>query len=95
MLCTTRVIFVEVVIFYLKIIICENNIFIPSILQSYVLHWYHTYLLHIGMDRTEATILQHFYWPGIRNAIWKEVKNFDTFQCTELANIEYGKLLAK
>ena len=56
MLCTTRVIFVEVVIFYLKIIICENNIFIPSILQSYVLHWYNMYLFHTEMDRIETNI---------------------------------------
>ena len=31
---------------------CEDNIFIPSKLQSYVLHWYHKYLLHPEMDRT-------------------------------------------
>ena len=35
-----------------KLITCEDNIVIPSILQSYVLHWYYTYLLHPGMDRT-------------------------------------------
>ena len=36
---------------YIKLIICEDHIFIPSILQSYILHWYHTYILHILMDR--------------------------------------------
>ena len=30
----------------LSLIACEDNIFILSILQSDVLHWYHTYLLH-------------------------------------------------
>ena len=30
----------------LNLIICEDKIVIPSILQSYVLHWYHTYLLY-------------------------------------------------
>ena len=30
---------------YLNIITCEDKIVIVSIPQSYVLHWYHTYLL--------------------------------------------------
>ena len=25
---------------------CEDNIVIPPILKSYILHWYHTYILH-------------------------------------------------
>ena len=46
---------------YLSLITCEDNISIPSILQSYVLHWYHTYLLHTLMDIMEAVIFQHLY----------------------------------
>ena len=45
----------------LKLIMCKDRIFIPSKLQSYVLHWYHTYLLHPGMDRTEAVVHKHLY----------------------------------
>ena len=71
---------------YLDLITCEDNIVIPPIIQSYVLHWYHTYLLHPGMDRTEATSSQHLYWPGIRDAIWKEVTHFDTCQRTKQSN---------
>ena len=37
----------------INLIICEDNIVIPSILQSYTLHWYHIYILHPVMDRTE------------------------------------------
>ena len=44
---------------YIKLITCEDKIFISSIIQSYILHWYHEYLLHPGMDRTEAMIFQH------------------------------------
>ena len=44
---------------------------------------------------TEAVILQHFYWPGIRNSVQKEVTNSDTCQCTKQSNIKYGKLPAK
>ena len=41
---------------YLKLITCKYNIFILSILQSYVLHWHHNYIPHPGMDKTEAMI---------------------------------------
>ena len=44
---------------YLNLIACEDNIAIPNIIQSYVLNWCHMYLLHPGMDITEATICQH------------------------------------
>ena len=67
-------------IIYPNLIMCEDKVVIPSILQSYVLHWYHTYILHPRMDRTEAMIFQHLYWPGIREAIRKEVTNCDTCQ---------------
>ena len=67
----------------LKIIMCEDNIGIQSIIQSYVLHWYHMYILQTVMERTVAMICQHFYWPGIRKAFWKEETNYDICQCTK------------
>ena len=67
----------------LSLITCKDNIVIPSKIQSYVVHWYHTYLLHPGMDRTEAVILQHFYWPNIRHAVQMEVSNCETCQRTK------------
>ena len=36
----------------LSLITCKDKIVIPSKIQSYALHWYHTYLLHPGMDIT-------------------------------------------
>ena len=68
---------------YLKIITCKDKIVITSILQSYIWYWYHTYLLHPVMDRMEDIIHQHFYWPGIRDAVRKEVTNYDTCQRTK------------
>ena len=67
----------------IKLIMCKDNIVILSKLQSYVLHWYHAYILHLVMDRTEAIIFQHLYWPDIRYVVWKEVTNCDTFQRTK------------
>ena len=56
---------------YLNLMMYEDNIFIPSIIKSYVLHWYHIYFLHPGMDRTEEMIRPHLYWPDIRDAVQK------------------------
>ena len=44
-----------------KPIMCKDNIVIPSKLQSYVVHWYHMYILHTVMDGMEDIICQHFY----------------------------------
>ena len=73
----------------------KDKIFKPSKLQIYVLHWYHKYLLHSGMDRTEAMIFQHLYWLDIRNAARKEGSNCDNFRLTKTPNKKYGKLPAK
>ena len=44
---------------YIQLITCKEKIVILSKLQSYVVHWYHAYLLHPVMDITEAMICQH------------------------------------
>ena len=70
----------------LNIIMCEDRIVIPSILKSCLLHWYHTYLLHKGMDRTEAMICQHLYLTSIGKSVWKKGTNYDTCQHTKWSN---------
>ena len=79
----------------ISLILCEDNISVPSNIQSYVLHCYHKYLFHTIMDRTEAIISQHLYWTVIINSIWGEVTHCDTCQCTKLSNKKYGTLSAK
>ena len=74
----------------LKLIMCKDNIVIPPKLQSYVLHWYHTYLLHPIMERMEAIIHQHLYWTDIRDSVRKEVTNCDTCKRTKLSNKNMG-----
>ena len=49
----------------IELVTYEGKIAIPQKLQKYVVKWYHTYLLHPGMDRIEAIIHQNLYWPGI------------------------------
>ena len=62
---------------------CEDKIFITSILQSYVLHWYNKYLLHPGIYIMEENILQHLYCPEVIDSVQKEVTNCDTCQRTK------------
>ena len=45
----------------LNLITCKDNIVNTSKLQSYVLHWYHAYLLHPGIDIMEEIIHQYLY----------------------------------
>ena len=45
----------------LNLISCDGKIDISSILQSYVLSWYHTYILRKLMYRTKAIIRQQLY----------------------------------
>ena len=55
----------------INLIMCEDKIVITSIIQSYVLHWYHKHLFHTGMDIMEAMICQKIYRPGIIDAVRK------------------------
>ena len=47
------------------------------------------------MERTEATIYQHYYWPNLRDNIPTHRKVFNTCQKNRKHNIQYGKLPAK
>ena len=76
-------------------IMCEDKIFITSILQCFVLNRYHTYILYPGMEITEAMICQHLYWPEIINSVQKAVTNCDTCLCTKWSNLTYSTLPAK
>ena len=70
----------------LSLITCKDDIVIVSKLQSYVFHWYHMYLLHPIIYIAGAMIHQHLYYPNIRDVVWKEVANCDTFQRTKRTN---------
>ena len=73
----------------------KNLKIIPQLLQKDVVKEYHMYLLHAGMDRTEAIICQHFYCVGIRKSVQMEVTSCDTCQLTKRSIKKYGKFPAK
>jgi hypothetical protein len=64
----------------IELISYQNKIVVPRKLQSHMIQWYHEYLLHPGLNRTEETIRQHFYWSGMRKQIYKIVSTCDTCQ---------------
>ena len=67
----------------------------PTILQNYVVNWYHKYLLRPGTERTEATISQHYYWPHLRENIRTHKNICKTFQKNRKQDLKYEKLTAK
>ena len=71
---------------------CEGNILLPSILQEYILKWFHTYLLRPVMDGMEAIIHQQFFWTRIIKSVHKEVNYCDTYQHTKRSNEKHGRL---
>ena len=52
-----------------NIIMCISKNIIPLIIQSFLLNWYHIYILRPGRDMREAIICQNFYWPGLRRDV--------------------------
>ena len=42
-----------------------NRIFMPTILWKYAVKQYHTYIIHPWINRTDATTIQHHYWPNL------------------------------
>ena len=76
--------------------ICKNDIIVvPKILQNYVVNWYHTDLSHMGTERTNTTISQHYYWTNLRDYIRTHIKVCNTFQKNKKQNLNNGKLLDK
>ena len=53
------------------------------------------YLLNHRPDRVETTVIQYLHWPGVGEAVLKEVKKGDTCQRTKLSTTKYGKVTAK
>ena len=63
--------------------------------SDYVVNWYHTYLVHQGMERIEASISQHYYWPNLRDYIPSHIKVLNNFHKNRKRNLKYVKLADK
>jgi len=77
-------------------LICYNNkIVVPKHLQKHVIDWYHITLCHPGINRTEATITQHLFWPKMRDQITNYVQACPTCQRNKRKVKKYGHLPPK
>ena len=52
----------------------QGKIYVPPSLRPQVIAWYHQYLCHPGVNRTELSIRQTMYWPGLTEDVKKHVK---------------------
>jgi hypothetical protein len=71
----------------------QETIYVPPSLRASLLQWYHSTLQHPGVKRMQATVREHFYWPGIDAAIESLVRTCDTCQRCKLTAVKrYGKI---
>jgi len=77
-------------------VIClKGKMVIPSTLQKRIIDWYHSYLGHPGINRTEETISQHLWWPKMRDQITTAVKVCPICQRNKKQRKKYGHLPPK
>ena len=74
----------------------KDKIVVAKALQTRVVDWFHNYLGHPGINRTEETISQHLWWPEMRKQITNSVSTCLTCQCNKRRhNKKYGHLPPK
>ena len=78
-----------------KLICRKRKIVIPSTLQDRVVDWYHHYLAHPGINRTEETIGQHLWWGKMRDHITHTVQTCAICQRNKRRHKKYGHLPEK
>ena len=78
----------------INIVTSNDKIIIPQLLQRYVVKFYHTYLFHLGLDRTEAMIFNIFTGPALEKL---SVRKSRSVACDNIQNGQkiYGKFPAK
>ena len=78
-----------------QLICYKERIYVPKALRKHVVEWYHTYLMHPGETRTEASIAQHLYWPNIRAQVQQHVKSCVICQKAKGKKLKYGHVPEK
>ena len=73
-----------------QLICVKDKIVVPKLLQKHVIDWYHTVLCHLGINWTEQSIVQHLWWPGMREQIKKYVRACPTCQPNKHKQKTYG-----
>ena len=79
----------------LDLICHKGKIVVPVSLQGRIMEWYHLFLIHPGINRTEETIAQHLWWKTMRQDITKHVVTCPICQRNKRQQKKYGKLPPK
>jgi len=64
-------------------------------LQEAAVQWYHTYLFHPGINRTELNLRQHFTYKNLREVVLKMCGTCPTCQKTKKSTKQCGHLPEK
>lgn len=58
----------------------KQRIIVPKSLRQRLMEWYHTTLVHPGIDRLHNTLRQHYVWPNMHRQLKDFIKNCDACQ---------------
>ena len=78
-----------------ELICYKNKIVVPTTLQKRIVDWYHNHLCHPGVNRTEETIGQHFWWYKMRTQITVSVTTCESCQRNKRRHKKFGHLPPK
>jgi transposase InsO family protein len=73
----------------------NGKILIPKSLRERIVAWYHTYLVHPGTTRLEATLRSTLTWPNLRRDVERHTKTCRECQLCKKQRKKYGKLPTK
>ena len=79
----------------IKLMAKDKKIYIPKILRSRIVAWYHLYLRHPGATRLEKTLRIAFWWPDVRRDVEAYTRKCHACQKNKKVRRKYGKLPAK
>ena len=65
-----------------------DTIYVPPTHRPDILNWYHTTLQHPGIKRMQATLREHFYWPGMDAAVTELVRTCATCQTCKITAVK-------
>ena len=78
-----------------KLICYNDKIVIAKSQQLQIVNWYHNYLGHPGINRTEESIGQHLWWENMRKHITLSVSSCLNCQKNKRCHKKYGHLPEK
>ena len=73
----------------------NGTFYIPEPLFNNVIDWYHTYLIRLGVTRTEETIQQHLYWTILQREVNFSITKCETCILSNKRDIQFCQIPEK